>query len=526
MFENNMTDQFSFCSLNWGNGRRDKFPFYEGCDDGNNLSYDGWSLNWEIEENYVCNQNETGTDIWTSVFKNPKILSLSFDDSKLEIVIEFDQTMKSQKITSFDMILDISGQNSPYSLTWTTNFDINKLVINFSSSPNIFGNMNEIIFLQLKNVQAFKSEQGLSIMTPFTFEFIVDSISATQLSKSTSSGVSYSFAFTLLLSIAVSLFTGGSIDEMWSLANTIQVIFFYWKLKLYFPPDLLEVFSNLKFSNFDNPFFEFLRDKSLRIFDLLNFSRPTSFNILGLSFVSVLVNFWDKLIAIFIMISFIALFAILNIWMRQKTNKIASFIKKKDFELRYEGISRLFIEIMLNMSFYCFINIIYGSLNNFFNAISYIIAILLLVANLYVMIYWFIYPYFNYYDIWIYPEKHERHWLLFLSFNKEKIKNLLFYGYFTFHRIAFSFIVVWMNNFWINQWIIILMLHVWISINTFWPFKRALFNFLHTFNWIIQCILGLLLFLFIDSHKVNRIKISGYVSFIPYIIINIKFLLF
>ena len=97
MFENNMTDQFSFCSLNWGNGRRDKFPFYEECDDGNNLSYDGWSLNWEIEENYVCNQNETGTDIWTSVFDNPKILSLSFDDSKLEIVIEFDQTMKSQK---------------------------------------------------------------------------------------------------------------------------------------------------------------------------------------------------------------------------------------------------------------------------------------------------------------------------------------------------------------------------------------------------------------------------------------------
>ena len=197
----NKANQRSIWTPYWGNGQRDKNPILEECDDGNNINLDGWSGKWTVENNYIWVQNATGTDIWRSVYSNPNIISCNFDVLKYQIIIEFDQIMKNQEITLFDLNIDILGQNSPYSVTWSSKFDKKNLIINFNSSPLLLGGIDEKIRLQFSNAQAFKSEHDLSIAELKLFEYEVSFIPSSELVQSGSSGVSYTFVFAMLNSL-------------------------------------------------------------------------------------------------------------------------------------------------------------------------------------------------------------------------------------------------------------------------------------------------------------------------------------
>ena len=105
----------------------------------------------------------------------------------------------------------------------------------------------------------------------------------------------------------------------------------------------------------------------------------------------------------------------------------------------YEGISRLFMENWVSLSIVIWINLTYIDFANIFDYISYSVATILIICVFLIWGYWFIYPIIYYSEILIYPEIHERHWLLFLEFNRNNIKNMLFYGYFILYRFAFAF---------------------------------------------------------------------------------------
>ena len=109
----------------------------------------------------------------------------------------------------------------------------------------------------------------------------------------------------MLMSIGVSFITGGSIELMWSLANTLQIVYYFGVLDLNYTPELLATFSYMKYSNFDNPVFEFIRDKIMSAFSFVQVSLPSGFGNLGYSSVSVIINFLDKLIMICLMVLFI-----------------------------------------------------------------------------------------------------------------------------------------------------------------------------------------------------------------------------
>ena len=81
-----------------------------------------------------------------------------------QITVEFDQVMMKENLTDFDMSIDISGPNSPYSISWSSNFDKKNLIISFSSSPVLLGCIGEIIRLQLIDVRKFKSEHNISML--------------------------------------------------------------------------------------------------------------------------------------------------------------------------------------------------------------------------------------------------------------------------------------------------------------------------------------------------------------------------
>ena len=163
-------------------------------------------------------------------------------------------------------------------------------------------------------------------------------------------------------------------------------------LDLNFTAELLMIFSFMKFSNFDNPAFEYIREKTLRLLLAIKVSALSPSQIFGLSSSSILINFIDKLMIILLFIWFIVLIAILNNILKNKTNKFANFIKKKDIDIRYEGISRFCVEIFMGLSFVVFVNLIYGNLKDIFGIISYVSAGLFIVPIFWIILYCFIYP--------------------------------------------------------------------------------------------------------------------------------------
>ena len=158
----NFSDKPSFWYPICGDGKRDGAPYNEEWDDGNNIDLDGWNGVWKVENNYVW-QNSSGIDVWVTTFSPPVIKSTTFDSKTFQITVEFDQVMMKENLTDFDMSIDISGPNSPYSISWSSNFDKKNLIISFSSSPVLLGCIGEIIRLQLIDVRKFKSEHNISM---------------------------------------------------------------------------------------------------------------------------------------------------------------------------------------------------------------------------------------------------------------------------------------------------------------------------------------------------------------------------
>ena len=322
------------------------------------------------------------------------------------------------------------------------------------------------------------------------------------------------FIFIMLMSIGVSLITGGSLELMWSLANTLQVMHYYAMLDLNYTPELLATFKYMKYSNFDNPVFEFIRSKAMNAFSFVQASIPSGFGNLGYSSVSVIINFFDKLIMIILFALLAIIIFLVFIWLRNKSNKFANFIKRKDIELRYEGLSRFFMELLLSLSVVNFINLLYGNFGDIFNIISCSISILLTLGIFFMIGYCFTYPAIYYSEILTHPDFHERHCLLFLEFNKDKKRNLYFYAYFILHRFLFAFLLICMYNFPFWQWVIICYFNVLFLIYTFKVYKSWLQNFLHTFNWVVQFIFSVWLMLFLSPSDPDKLKIWGYVRVI------------
>lgn len=262
--------------------------------------------------------------------------------------------------------------------------------------------------LKLLKVEAFRTHDNIALPSAQLLFFPFEPLDASGASENGGAGASYTFIFTVVISFGVSVLTGGSMELMWSLANTLQILFFFSLLSLHFTTDLKTVFSFMSYSNFSNPLTEYITEKVFISFNLINIAVTDQFDGIGLSSTNILVNAMDKIVMVFLLIVTAIILAILASLLKSKANWYAKLIKKVDKAIRYESLTRFIVELSLNLTVTALINITYGETSTMMG-VSYVIAILVLLTLLFMLFYAFIYPIKHFKKIGIYPDYHERH---------------------------------------------------------------------------------------------------------------------
>jgi cysteine-rich repeat protein len=496
---------------NWGDGIRDTSPTVETCDDGNNLDNDGCNKEWQIEDNYICSPGGGGADVCTTIFPRPVIVDDSIDITSSKITIKFDQEMNVYNVTEEDVFISISGPNSPYSVTWTSQFKNALFEVSYAVSPPILGGVGEAIQIVLANVKVFKSSNLIPMSSPQTFNYEFGELEASQGTQSGGQGASFTFIFTILLSIGISILTGGSMELMWSFANTLQLIFFLGLLNLYYSSDLKAIFGFMKYSNFENPLSKYMTKYITSFASFVQSPVSAQFGDLGFESTNIILNSFDKIILVGLLVTTAILLACLVRAFKKKKSCTGRLVKKMDLSIRYESMTRFFIEIMLVVSIAAFINLTFGSMANFEDILSYLLACFALFCILMLTLYAFGYPMVFMESIVKYPDYHERHAILFLEFKQKHLKWFYYYAYFLVRRLAFSFVLVCMKDFPKNQVVMILLLGGWIAAYQIFyqPFKETLQNVLSTFNELIFTAFAAMLFNFLKSNDPIRLKVSS-----------------
>ena len=89
----------------------------------------------------------------------------------------------------------------------------------------------------------------------------------------------------------------------------------------------------------------------------------------------------------------------------------------------------------------------------------------------------------------------------------------MYFAFFLLRRQCFAFVVVWMSDFTTHQWILIMILCLWIFAYQFrcMPYKSKLQNFICWFNEGILFVYSCLMFVFLDNRDANKLKTTGYI---------------
>ncbi|CAI2361767.1 unnamed protein product [Moneuplotes crassus] len=502
----------SYCIHHCGNGVRD---FGEECDDNNSLSFDGCDNECKREFNYICNPDGSGVDVCVSEHFPPIITTNSHNTQLKEISYTFNDTMKNVSFTEEDIGCEFYGPSGDYTLQCNAVLQSDtQIKLKYSVSPAIIGGAGEILVVKLLKITSFKSSNLIPIATEYEYRYGFNTIEASEQAQAAGSGTSYTFIFSFAISLSISLLTGGSMELMWSLANTLQIVFILGLLNLYFPANLSAMFSYLKYSNFDNPVTEMLSSFALESISIISAPISPGFEELGFSSTSFLINSLDKIFLLLFLGLLVLFIYLLYSCLKKKSTWFAKKIKKMDSALRYESCTRLIVEMSMNLSVSIMINIFYGKAEGAIGISSYIFALCLLCFMILVAIYATAFPAYYYSAIKIYPEKFERHCFLFSEFKTSKPECLQYYSYFVIRRMLLAGVIVCLRQTNLLQLICVVVLFYSVCKYQliYKPYKCQATNFLCCVNEIFLLVLSLIFFAFKSPGDPNTIQLFGFIA--------------
>jgi hypothetical protein len=172
-----------------------------------------------------------------------------------DLVIIFNDTMKTDTIDSTDLEIDVYGSVSYYEFSWAAEYIDNKTIeIQTKFVTPLLGNQNEQVVVKFITPEKFLSaESSRSVNKKVQLSGYLFNQDSTTASKSL--GQTTMIVFFVSVGVAViSSFGGNSMEIMWNLMNTLQLMYFLSFINVNFPELMSEMFKYLKYANADNEY--------------------------------------------------------------------------------------------------------------------------------------------------------------------------------------------------------------------------------------------------------------------------------
>ena len=226
----------------------------EQWDDGNLFNYDGCSSKWTLEPGFIWTGGSSTTpDVCIENQFMPKASMTVMMSNNL--YIEFNDTLYMQNIEQSDLMVRIFGSEQNYEFSWIAQFiDQSSVSVIMSIQSNIVGQGDESVVLDFLNPDKFVSIYSKRGVNPQELSGYLNTYKSAQTS-STSIGQTTMIVFLCSVVIGlISSFGGNSMEMIWNLTNTLQIIFFLSYTYVNFPDNLSTFFTYLQYTNAANPF--------------------------------------------------------------------------------------------------------------------------------------------------------------------------------------------------------------------------------------------------------------------------------
>ena len=234
----------SVCYLKCGDGKRDGTE--EEWDDSNTQDGDGWNSKCLLENGWKwLGGTVTTMDIW---YKQP-VANISYVSQNNEITIKFSEKIKYfNPAENTDYSISISGPLSPYSFSVKANFtDLYTLYVVLSVTSQMKGNNNEMLSISLDQSKFLSENEAPLYNSKLNTPLYKVSLVSSAVS-STGSGMNAAMTTTIAAVISSNVMLQQSSSLLWGFLSTIQIIYFFPLLSLYYPDNLSTIMSSLSSS--------------------------------------------------------------------------------------------------------------------------------------------------------------------------------------------------------------------------------------------------------------------------------------
>jgi hypothetical protein len=277
------------------------------------------------------------------------------DNNNLEI--KFNETMHMTEIEQGDIKIQIYGPEDTYSLTWIAKFTNSATVtVDLNIKTELVGYNSEKVVLEFINLEKFKSANtGRYVNTDGELSGYLKKTEASAASKSLGQTTFYIFLISIALS-AVSSFGGNSMELIWCLMNTLQILYFISIINVRYPSHLENFFEYLGIVNADN---EYISMFTYLFVSENKFTRGEVSEKVGDK--AFFISWSDKIPILFIIYSIFILTFIFDIFNPRRNKPIIKFIMKTVDYFKYNFFLRFGMEMILELLINTLINIYFVS---------------------------------------------------------------------------------------------------------------------------------------------------------------------
>lgn len=246
---------------------------------------------------------------------------------------------------------------------------------------------NIVIQVSFNNMDGFKNLNSVYMESSVSFDISIDKNNPSETVESAAASMSFAFLASWGISLAAGVLAGGSLELMWSMTNTLQIVSYFGLLDLYYPANTNVIFKYMSYANFDNPIITLV---SKYIFSGEYFDTDpvnSRFYDLGLESRNFISNGSDTLPVIILLILFSIFLILLRLAISPCDNKIVNSIRNFEIGYNFNSLIRSSIELCLYLFIISMIGLSEYNKSVIYARVSFLISIFTLSVLIFLIFY-------------------------------------------------------------------------------------------------------------------------------------------